>query len=100
MAIEAHFRRPLGINDRISRAATLDVQTACAVAAFAADICSVYPMCFQPGVRRGRKVLVDVAVAFSASLRTNKLSPWNRGWNNHDSIDGHTGNQNTGSDQG
>ena len=86
MAVEAHFCRFLGVNNRVSRAAALDMQAAGAMATLAADVLRVHPMRLQPSMRRGREMLIDVSVAFRAGRRTDKLSAGNFWWNNDNAI--------------
>jgi hypothetical protein len=73
MTLETSFRRLPRIDDRMRRAATLDVQTARPMTRFAAHVLCVFSLRLQSRVRRGAEVAHDLFVAGGALLRANEL---------------------------
>lgn len=68
MAAEAHFRRPVRINDGVPRAAGLRVQAAGTVAAFASNVLRVRSVRHEARVTSSRKIFVNLRVALRAVL--------------------------------
>ena len=68
------------IDDRVRRAATLDVQASRPMARLASHVLGVFSFGHQSRVRRGAKVAHDFFMAGPAFLRTNELRAGNAGW--------------------
>jgi hypothetical protein len=73
VTLETSFRRLPRINDRVRRAATLDVQTARPVTRFAADVLCVFSFRHQPRVRGCAEIAHYIFVARFAFLGTDEL---------------------------
>lgn len=73
VALEANFRRPPGVDDRISRAARFHMHTAWSMARLAPNIFRVRTIRFQPGMGYGRKRFHDRAMAFRTGFRPDKF---------------------------
>ena len=73
VTLETSFRRLTRIDDRVRRAATLDVQTARPMARLAAHVLCVFSFRQQSRVRRCAKVAHDLFVAGRALLCANEL---------------------------
>jgi hypothetical protein len=87
MAVETHLRRSLGINNSVSRATTLNVQTARAMATLAANVLRMDTVCLEPCVGGCRKILVNLRMAFGTGGGPDKLSAGNFRRDNDNSID-------------
>lgn len=68
MALEAGLRRFAGVEDRVRRAARLDVLAAGAMARFATDVLRVLALRLEPRMGRSRKVARDFRMAVRAAL--------------------------------
>ena len=79
VTLETCLRRLPRIDDRVGAAAALDVQTARAVARFAADVLCVLSFRLQSRVRGCAKVAHDLFVAGRALLRADELCTWDAG---------------------
>jgi len=73
MTLEARFRRSARIDNRVRRAAALDVQTTRPVARFAADVLGVLSLRLQSGMRCGPKIARDIFMTGLATLRADEL---------------------------
>jgi hypothetical protein len=73
MTLETSFRRLARVDNRVRRAATLDVQTARAVARFAADVLCVFSFRHQTRMRSGAEIPRDLFVAGRALVRANEF---------------------------
>jgi hypothetical protein len=99
MTIETHFRRPLGIDNGVSRAAALGVQAARTMATLAADVLRMDPVCFEPRVCCCGKVFVNLRVAFGTGGGPDKLRARNFRWNDDHSVYSHAGYQDAERDE-
>jgi hypothetical protein len=79
VTLETSFRRLPRINDRVRRAATLDMQTARPMAGLAAHVLRVLTLCHQTRVRRCSEVAHDFFVASLTFFRANELRARNAG---------------------
>jgi hypothetical protein len=79
MTLETSFRRLPRIDDRVRRAATLDVQTAWPVARLAANVFRVLSVRLETRMRRGPKISCDIFVTSLATFRANELRARNAG---------------------
>ena len=77
MTLKTGLRRSFRINDQVSRAAALGVQTPGAVTRFTADVHRVCSRRFQPGVRRGAKITHQFLVAVGAFIRPDEFRAGN-----------------------
>ena len=74
VALETDFRRLSGIDNRVRSSAALVVNTARAVARFAADIFGIGPCGLQTSVGRRVKIATDIAMTFLAALGPDEFS--------------------------
>jgi hypothetical protein len=86
MTLKTGLRRSFRINDQVSRAAALGVQTPGAVTRFTADVHRVCSRRFQPGVRRGAKITHQFLVAIGAFIRPDEFRAGNTRWGDDGAI--------------
>ena len=96
VAGEAHLGIPIGIDDRVARAAGLIVQAAGTMAAFASYILGVGTVRHHAGMRGAGEVFVHFRVALGAGFRSHKFRPGNIRWHKHGAVDRDAGNQHPG----
>ena len=77
MTLKAGVRCLFGIDDAVVRATGLIVDTAGAVAGFAADVFGVRSLGLEPGVGGGFEIARDLGMTFGASSGANKFGAGN-----------------------
>jgi len=96
VALEAGFRRLVGIDNRSRAAAGLDVLAARAVTGLAAHVHRVRPLGLKPGVVGGLEVADDLLMAGRALFGADEGGPRDTGWCHHGAATCGAGDQDQG----
>lgn len=93
MTLETDARRFAGIDHRVSRATSLDMETASTVTRFAADILGVRPFCHQSRMSRGWKFFDEFRMTFRTRRCADEFRTRNIGRRDHHALKGGAGDE-------